>query len=134
MAWMMDTSVAIHLRDGSPGIVDRLASLGDQPVISVVTQVELEGGVFRDPSQVERRRARLAALMETLIVLPFDDRSVAAYRAILAATGFSPPRILDRMIAAQAIATNLQLVTANAADFRDVPALRLIEWVADETS
>lgn len=35
----------------------------------------------------------------------------------------------DRMIAAHAIATSSVLVTDNAADFQDIPALKIENWV-----
>ncbi|HWH18127.1 MAG TPA: type II toxin-antitoxin system VapC family toxin [Allosphingosinicella sp.] len=125
---MMDTSVAIHLRDGTPEVVEKTGDKGGEALISIVTHVELEGGVYRDPSQTSRRRARLDALLEGLTILPFDEQSAQAYRSILEAAGFSRPRILDRMIAAQAISAGLPLITMNAADFRDIPNLVLEDW------
>jgi predicted nucleic acid-binding protein len=37
-------------------------------------------------------------------------------------------RILDRMIAAQAISTGITLITMNGDDFRDIPGLNLEVW------
>ncbi len=37
-------------------------------------------------------------------------------------------RDFDRMIAAHALAAGAILVTANEADFRDIPGLELINW------
>jgi tRNA(fMet)-specific endonuclease VapC len=128
MSWMMDTSVAIYLRDGQGEIVERVAALGGQPVISIITHVELEGGVYRDPAQTTRRRARLNALLDTIIVLPFGQEAARAYAGILSLTGFSRARILDRMIAAQAISMRLRLMTTNVADFRDIADLQLEDW------
>jgi len=51
VAYLIDTDVAIHLRDGDPGILARVSALGDAVLMSVVTRVELEGGVYRDPAQ-----------------------------------------------------------------------------------
>lgn len=41
MAWLIDTDVAIHLRDGSPDIAARIMALDAIPAMSVVTLVEL---------------------------------------------------------------------------------------------
>jgi tRNA(fMet)-specific endonuclease VapC len=125
---MLDTSVAIYLRDGHDEVTQRLRSLEGEPIISAITRVELESGVYRDPSQVERRRNRLDQMLEIFTVLPFDGRAAAAYGQILAVLGFSRSRIIDRMIAAHAISTGLSLITANGADFRGIPGLRLADW------
>ena len=50
MAFLLDTNVAIHLRDGDPVVTQRVAALEGAILISVVTRVELEGGVYREPA------------------------------------------------------------------------------------
>ena len=97
-------------------------------MISVVTQVELEGGVYAKPEFVAARRASLDILIETLIVLPFEDEALRAYARIVAEAGYARNRILDRMIAATALAHGLPLITINGADFRDVPGLVMEVW------
>jgi tRNA(fMet)-specific endonuclease VapC len=123
---MLDTSVAIHLRDGDPIIRARIEEVGDTLAFSVITVVELEAG-FLD-GQAEIRRARLSALLETIGYRAFDSRDAAAYGRIIARTGYSRRKVLDRMIAAQALVDEATLVTCNADDFRDIPGLTLLEW------
>ena len=55
------------------------------------------------------------------------DDAWASFKAVEGA-GYSRRRILDRMIAAQALVHRATLVTTNAGDFRDVPGLELLEW------
>jgi tRNA(fMet)-specific endonuclease VapC len=43
-------------------------------------------------------------------------------------TGYSRRKVLDRMIAAQALVDEATLVTRNGDDFRDIPGLTLLEW------
>jgi tRNA(fMet)-specific endonuclease VapC len=45
MAHMLDTNVAIHLRDGDPVVTEKIATLAEAVLMSSVTRVELEGGV-----------------------------------------------------------------------------------------
>lgn len=125
---MLDTNVAIHLRDGDPAVTGKVAALGDGVMLSVVTRVELEGGVYRDPTLAAIRRPRLDAILAALPVLPFGEDAADAYRTILQAVGYSRRKVLDRMIAAQALVHQATLVTLNADDFRDVPALNLLAW------
>ncbi len=128
MAYLIDTNIAIHLRDGDTLAMERVAALGDAVLMSVVTRVELEGGVYRNPSQAAVRRARLDTMLVAIPVLAFDDLSAVAYATIVAHSGYSRRKLLDRMIAAQALVHGATLVTLNADDFRDIPALRLLAW------
>jgi len=128
VAFVLDTNVAIDLRDGVEAVTDRVDALGGGLLLSIISRVELEGGAARDPAQAALRRRRLEALLMGSSVLPFDSESADAYRSIIEATGYSRRKILDRMIAAQAIVHRATLVTTNPQDFRDVPGLALLEW------
>ncbi len=125
---MIDTNIAIALRDGDSRIVDKLASLADAVIMSVVTRIELEGGVHRYPEHAPLRRARLDAMLIAIPVLPFDNAAADCYRAIVVHAGYSRRKILDRMIAAQALAHRSSLATLNIEDFRDVPGLLVTDW------
>lgn len=130
MAFLLDTSIAIDLRDEHGGTLDRVAALSRPYAFSLITVVELEGGVVANSVLRERRRQALDRLLVQTKVLAFDREVVAAYRQILEAVGFSRPRILDRLIAATAIVHDLTLVTINGTDFRDIPDLKFEIWSA----
>jgi tRNA(fMet)-specific endonuclease VapC len=79
-----------------------------------------------------RRAARNLALIEALqfAVLEFDKedaRRAGAIRALLASKG-TPIGPHDVLIAGQAVARNLILVTHNAQEFGRVPGLRFEDW------
>ena len=128
MAFLLDTDVAIHLRDGHPEITDKVAALDDVVLISIVTRVELEGGVYREPAYSQIRRARLDAILAAVPAIAFDDAAAEAYGAIVAGAGYSRRKLLDRMIAAQALVHRASLVTMNASDYADIPDLTLVAW------
>lgn len=128
MAWLLDTSVAILLRDADSDADRRLAELRSIPALSIVSRVELEGGVMAKPALAAKRRAALDAILAALPVFPFDADCAAAYRRIVEAAGFSRRKVIDRMIAATALVHGLTLITANDADFSDVPGLELDVW------
>jgi tRNA(fMet)-specific endonuclease VapC len=128
MAFVLDTNVAIHLRDGDLGTADRIAALDDAILISVVTRVELEGGVHRFPVDAPARRARLDVMLQAIPTLAFDDASADAYGAIVARAGYSRRKLLDRMIAAQVLVHRATLVTMNPDDFADVAGLKIRGW------
>jgi tRNA(fMet)-specific endonuclease VapC len=128
VSYLLDTNVAIHLRDGDSDIIAKVGALQGAVQLSIVSRVELEGGVYRDPHQANLRRPRLDAILEIVPVLAFDDAAGDAYRTIVEAAGYSRRKLLDRMIAAQALVHRATLVTMNGADFQDVPGLSLLQW------
>jgi predicted nucleic acid-binding protein len=128
VAWLLDTSVAILLRDADSAVDERIAGLDRVPALSVVTLIELEGGIHARPDLAARRRMAVDALVKTLGVVDFDAACAAAYRGILGAAGFSRRKIIDRMIAATALAHGFSLITLNGQDFRDIPGLHLETW------
>jgi predicted nucleic acid-binding protein len=126
--FMLDTNIVIHLRDGDPATTKAVGALKEPILLSMITRVELEGGVYRESDLVAIRRARLDAILAALPVVAFDDAAADAYRGIVAAAGYSRRKLLDRMIAAQAIVHRAALVTRNGEDFKDIPSLRLELW------
>ena len=128
MAFLLDTDVAIHLRDGDAAITAKVASLDDAVLMSIVTRVELEGGVYREPAHAHVRRSRLDAVLAAIPTIAFDDAAADAYGDIVARAGYSRRKLLDRMIAAQALVHRSTLVTINAGDYADVPGLSLLAW------
>ena len=128
MAYLLDTNVAIHLRDGDPSVTAKIASLDDAILLSIVTRVELEGGVYRNAGDAPARRARLDTLLSAIPVLAFDDAAADAYAEIVASAGYSRRKLLDRMIAAHALVHLATLVTMNSEDFREIAGLELLAW------
>ena len=128
MAFLLDTNVAIYLRDGDTERTAKISALDDAVLMSIVTRVELEGGVYREPAHAAIRRARLDTILATIPTLSFDDAAADAYASIVARAGYSRRKVLDRMIAAQALVHQSTLVTLNADDFSDVPGLKLLSW------
>ena len=126
--YLVDTNIAIELRDGSPSVAERIATLTSRPALSLLTLIELEGGVYSRPDVMRARRVALDALLRRLDVAPLDARVVATYGRIVAACGFARRRILDRLIAATAMVNDLTLITSNGGDFRDIPGLKLEIW------
>ena len=126
MPFVIDTSVAIRLRDNDLEMARKVGALNGALYLSVITLVELEGGVYRDPRETPTRRARVDMLCNAISVIPFDDGDARTYGAIVASAGYARRKILDRMIAAQTIVRRATLVTLNPADFSDVPNLQLL--------
>jgi tRNA(fMet)-specific endonuclease VapC len=123
---LLDTSVLIPLRDGDMKVVKALAALKSGMAMSAISLVELEGGVARDLDGGPRKRALVDELLSGIQLLPFGEAEARAYGRIAVAAGYSRRKLIDRMIAAQALVAEMPLVTLNPADFSDVPGLRIV--------
>ncbi len=128
MATLIDTDVAIHLRDGDAWVEEMVPTLSAPLYISMMTRIELENGLNRDPRWAVKRKAALASLLTFVETQPFGMEEFARYQAIVASVEFSRRKIADRMTAATALAHAIPLATLNGRDFLDVPGLELIAW------
>ncbi len=128
MAVLLDTSIAIHLRDETANIGDLTANLTSQAFLSAISRVELEGGVAAIAELSSLRRAKLDVLLAELDVIEFTDEMAEAYGQIVTQSGYSRRKIIDRMIAATALVADLTLITANGDDFADIDGLKLEIW------
>jgi tRNA(fMet)-specific endonuclease VapC len=129
LAYLIDTNIAIHARDGTDAVLAKLAEHDGEVLLSALSLAELLRGVYRDPRLSAIRQARLEVLLRGLPVLPFDASAAVVYGRIIAQCGWARGRDYDRMIAAHAISSHSILVTNNLADFTDIPGLSTENWV-----
>lgn len=125
---IIDTNIAIALRDVDRETHVRINALGEIPVISMITRIELENGANSKPGDERRRRRLLDRMLETLSVEMFTHGDILAYGRIVHDLGYDRRLTLDRLIAAQAIARDAVLVTRNGRDFRKIKGLKLEVW------
>ncbi len=95
-----------------------------------MTRIELAGGLARDGVDMAVRRVRYIEMVDEFEWLRFDRDEAGQYQRIVGLLGFSRTKILDRMIAAQAIVADATLITINSANFANVPGLSLEIWPA----
>jgi tRNA(fMet)-specific endonuclease VapC len=131
LAYLIDTNIAIHAGDGLEAILVKLEAHEGAIMLSALSLAELQRGLYKDPAHTALRQARLKILLRSMPILPFDAAAAEAYGQIIALCGWAKGRDYDRMIAAHAIARGLTLVTANVADFRDIPGLVIENWAAE---
>ena len=127
---MLDTSIAIHARDSNAAVLDKLVRYDGVAVLSVLSLVELQRGLYKNAADTAIRQSRLSLFLEQVVVLAFDTTAAEAYGRIIAQLGWVKGRDFDRMIAAHAIGSKSILVTSNEADFRDIPGLSVENWAA----
>jgi len=131
LKFLLDTNIVIYTMKNRPKRVKkRFQQHQGQMGISAVTIGELVFGAERS-RQVERNLADIEALAARLEVLPFDYQAAYHFgqiRAELYRTG-KPIGPYDMMIAGQARAAGLKLVTNNVKEFGRVPGLLLENWI-----
>lgn len=130
---LLDTNVLIDLTRGrSPVLSERFVravSAGEPMAVSAVSVYEFRFGAERSP----RRESQLAGLerfLSAMQIVDFDlqDAEAAArIKADLAAKG----RMIgayDLLIAGQAAARDLTVVTGNVREFGRIPGLAVEDW------
>jgi tRNA(fMet)-specific endonuclease VapC len=130
VSYLIDTNIAIHARDGTESVLSKLVQHDGEVLLSALSLVELQRGLYRDPELAKLRQARLNVLLRSLPVVPFDAAAAIEYGRIIAQCGWIRRRDYDRMIAAHAISIGSILVTDNEADFSDIPSLAIANWVS----
>jgi tRNA(fMet)-specific endonuclease VapC len=128
LAYLLDTNIAIHLRDGDAAVLKKAGEQRGALLLSALSLAELQRGICKAAALTAVRQLRLEIMLRYLIVIPFDAAGAEAYGRIIAACGWAKGKDFDRMIAAHAIATRSTLVTNNLADFRGIPRLLLENW------
>ena len=130
LRYLLDSDICIYvMKRRSPSLARRLDALAPDCALSVIAYGELCFGRAAS-ARTETATAHLAALLETVQVLPLPLEAAAHYgdvRAHLERAG-KPIGGNDMWIAAHALAANLTLVTNNEREFARVPGLRLENW------
>ena len=131
MKYLLDTNVLSDFVHGEPAVMARLRQEAPpQLAVSVITEMEVEYGLARNPNLPSRVSKAMRTLLSTISVLPFereDARVAAQLRASLNSQG-TPIGAYDLLLAACALRRGLKIVTHNAREFIRVGGLGLDDW------
>ena len=130
MKFLLDTDTCIYALKQNERVLRRLLSEAREEVaVSVITEAELRTGASKSSSP-----AKTLTLVEnflspiTLLEFTSDDAiAYASVRSKLERAG-TPIGPLDTLIASQAIARKLTLVSNNEREFRRVAGLTVQNW------
>ena len=130
MNFLLDTDIcSAHMRRPAK-LTHRFIQYTAQVAISSVTLAELYSGAYKH-SQSNRLLTLIADLLQEVQVIDFDAACAERFgqvRGTLLQKGISVPTT-DLMIASAALLHDLTLVTHNTADYRNIPGLRLDDWL-----
>jgi tRNA(fMet)-specific endonuclease VapC len=131
MNYLLDTNICIYIIKKKPPVVLKQVE-SKQPgqiAISTITLAELEYGIARS-QYPDRNRVALLEFLLPFTILDFDQAASAQYghiRSLLESKG-RPIGPMDLLLAAQAKAHGLVLVTNNEKEFKRVKGLRVENW------
>ncbi|HEY9908271.1 MAG TPA: type II toxin-antitoxin system VapC family toxin [Thermosynechococcaceae cyanobacterium] len=126
------------LLEGHPQISRRVAEVGAEVAITIVTVQELFNGwvvlinnanTMEDLIRLYGKLERTIALCKNVTVAGFDQAAGDRYQHLMQTPSLSKKRLQkDMRIAAIALTTGATLVTRNYRDFSQVPGLLLEDW------
>ncbi len=130
MKFLLDTDIcSAHMRRPAQ-LAHRFIQHTGQLAISTVTLAELYAGAYGH-SQRNRLLSLIADLLDEVQLLDFDEACAESFgkvRGELRQRGISVSTA-DLMIGVAALVHDLTLVTHNTADFRNIPGLRIVDWL-----
>jgi vapC-like nucleic acid-binding protein len=129
--YLLDTNICIFLKNKkSPNVLQKIKENKHLGIyISSITVAELQFGVYNS-KYIERNRISLIKFLTPFSVLNFDDRDAEEFGKIRT-TLKNEGKIIgayDMLIAAQALAKNLILVTDNTKEFCRIKNLTIEDW------
>ncbi len=132
MRYMLDTNICIYLIRHHPReVVAKLADCVEGDVVmSAITLAELRYGVECRAADRTAQEDQVAALLEAVPAIAFDEDAAAAYGPVRFTTRERTTDALDKLIAAHALSLRLTLVTNNEQDFRAYTGLPVENWVS----
>jgi tRNA(fMet)-specific endonuclease VapC len=134
VSYLLDTNVCIALINASSSKVRRRAAQaarrGATLATSSIVAHELWYGVAKSGRPVQNANRLTAFLIRAVAVLDYSSKDAQAAGEIRAQLERQGKRIgeYDTLIAGQAFARNLVLVTANTKEFRRVKGLAVEDW------
>jgi tRNA(fMet)-specific endonuclease VapC len=131
MKYLLDSNAVIALMKGHAGLHAELRKHQPRDFgISAVVAHALFNGAYKS-RRTQENLARVDALHFDILEFDADDaRKAGEIRAALTAAG-TPIGPYDVLIAGQAVARGLTLITNNVSEFQRVSGLTLEDWQSD---
>jgi tRNA(fMet)-specific endonuclease VapC len=128
MKFLLDTNAVIAVLKGYPPFIAQLKLHHPQDfTISVIVLHELFYGAYKS-QRTDDNLAKIEALQFEVLAFDNEDAQCAGQiRALLASAG-TPIGPYDALIAAQALARDLTLITHNKREFQRIQGLNIQDW------
>jgi tRNA(fMet)-specific endonuclease VapC len=137
--YLLDTDTLTHLHAGNSNVVNRLKSVDNTEVgISIITKAEILRGRIDYLIKAETGESLLKAqellfrtelLLAELLIIPIDRSASSEFDRLRSVSKFRKIGRADLLIASITMANRATLVTRNLRHFKQIPGLKLENWV-----
>jgi tRNA(fMet)-specific endonuclease VapC len=137
--YLLDTDTLTHLHAGNSNVLERLKSVIDVEVgITIITKVEILRGRIDYLVKAESGASLLKAqellfrtetLLNELLIIPIDRSASIEFDRLRDISKFRKIGRADLLIASITLANRATLVTRNLRHFKQIPGLKLENWV-----
>ncbi len=137
--YLLDTDTLTHLYAGNSNVVERLKAVEDSEIgITIITKVEVLRGridyLLKAETGVDLLKAqellfRTEELLSHLLIVPISQAASVEFERLRAVSKFRKIGRSDLLIASITLANRATLVTRNTRHFKQIPGLRVENWV-----
>jgi tRNA(fMet)-specific endonuclease VapC len=137
--YLLDTDTLTHLYTGNSNVIDRLKSVADPEVgITIITKVEVLRGridyLLKAETGVNLLKAqellfRTEEFLSELLIIPTSQTASIEFDRLRVTSKFRKIGRADLLIASITLANRATLVTRNLRHFKQIPGLKLENWV-----
>jgi tRNA(fMet)-specific endonuclease VapC len=137
--YILDTDILTHLYAGHPRVIKHLQELDDSDVCTtIITKIELLRGRFdfilKAATGAKLLRAqqlldRTQELLSQIVVVPFTEATSPQFDRLRSIKKMKKIGRADLIIASIALTHRATIVTRNVRHFRQIPGLKVVNWV-----
>ena len=137
--YLLDTDTLTYLYHGHSKVIEHLKTIKDSEVgITIITKVEVLRGRIDYLLKAENGANLLKAqelffrtdkLLSQLLIVPIDQIASGEFDRLRAVSKYRKIGRADLLIASITLANKATLVTRNKRHFKQIPGLRIENWV-----
>ncbi len=137
--YLLDTDTLTHLHTGNANVVERLKSVEDAEVgITIITKVEvlrgridylIKAATGENLLKAQELLFRTEELLNELLIVPIDRAASIEFDRLRDVAKFRKIGRADLLISSIALANRATLVTRNLRHFKQIPGLKVENWV-----
>lgn len=137
--YLLDTDTLTYLYAGNANVIARLKALENSEVgITIITKAEMLRGRIEYLLQAETGESLLRAqellfrtqeLLAELLIVPISQSAADEFERLRIVSKLRKIGRADLLIASISLANRATLVTINIRHFKQIPGLRVVNWV-----